>query len=216
MHRVSSENPGEQGAQKSDSILDMPWKACVHVSRLLVLPFARIRFALAGVDWRSGWKVFGLPVIQRHRQSSIVVGDHLDLRSTFRSNPLAPAHPVVISTRGAGASIQIGDDFGMTGGSIVAATRITIGDRVTVGANCVITDTDFHPLDPGVRAATPVFAATAPVEIGDDVFIGMHSLVLKGVTIGARSVIGASSVVTGDVPPDVIAAGNPAQVIRRL
>ena len=158
--------------------------------------------------------MFGLPIIQKHRTSTIDIGSRLTLRSAMRSNPLSPSHPVVISTREAGASIQIGDDFGMTGGSIVAATRITIGDRVMVGANCVITDTDFHPVDPTVRRDTPALAATAPVEIGDEVFIGMNSLMLKGVTIGARSVIGAGSVVASDIPPDAIAAGNPARVIR--
>jgi len=196
--------------------MQAPWKVYNHVGRLLLLPVVRLSFNFAGVAWRSGWRVFGLPIIQRHRSSEISFGSGLTLRSSSRSNPLAPFHPVVISTRGPGASIRIGDRFGMTGGSIVAATRITIGDRVTIGANCVITDTDFHPVDSGVRASSPAFAVTVPVEIGDDVFIGMQSLVLKGVTIGCRSVIGAGSVVTSDIPPDVIAAGNPARVIRPL
>ena len=98
----------------------------------------------------------------------------------------------------------------------MAEEQIIIGDRVTVGANSILVDTDFHPLDALARQNTPWDGGTAPIMIEDDVFIGMGTLVLKGVTIGGRSIIGAGSVVTRDIPPDVIAAGNPATVIRKL
>jgi acetyltransferase-like isoleucine patch superfamily enzyme len=176
----------------------------------------RLQCALAGVKWGSGWRLYGLPIIQKHRQSTLTIGARLNLRSTVRSNPLGPNHPVILSTRRPGASLTIGDDFGMTGGSIVCEERIAIGQRVTVGANTTIVDTDFHPLDPSVRQQNPTDGGTALVIIEDDVFIGMNTLVLKGVTIGHGSVIGAGSVVTRDIPPGVIAAGNPAQVIKPL
>ena len=140
----------------------------------------------------------------------------MNLRSTARSNPLGPNHAVIISTRRPSAVLTIGDDFGMTGGSLVCDERITIGDRVWIGANTVIADTDFHPLDPQRRGENPLAANTAPITIADDVFIGMNTLILKGVTIGARAVVGAGSVVTRDVPPDAIVAGNPARVIGEL
>jgi acetyltransferase-like isoleucine patch superfamily enzyme len=98
----------------------------------------------------------------------------------------------------------------------VAEDRIVIGDRVTVGANSSIVDTDFHPIDAQQRQADPNAGKTAPIVIEDDVFIGMECLILKGAHIGAGSVIGARSVVTGHIPPGVIAAGSPARVIRRL
>lgn len=104
----------------------------------------------------------------------------------------------------------------MTGGTICAEESITIGDHVWVGGNSTITDTDFHPLHLAERLAHPLDGATAPVVIEDGVFIGMQSLILKGVTIGAHSVIGAGSVVVHDIPAGVIAAGNPARVIRPL
>ena len=85
-----------------------------------------------------------------------------------------------------------------------------------MGAHCGIPDTDVHPLDLATRLAGPLDGATAPVVIEDGVFIGMNSLVLKGVTVGAGSVIGAGSVVTRSIPPAVIAAGNPAHPIRPL
>lgn len=193
-----------------------PWKAINELERLLLLPWARLQFAGAGIPWGQGWKLYGLPLLQKHRRSTLIIGARLNLRSTARSNPLGPHRPVILSTRRPEASLTIGDDFGMTGGSIVCEERISIGQRVTVGANCVIIDTDFHPLDPVLRQQQPLAGATAPVVIEDDVFIGMQALILKGVTIGKASVIGAGSVVTRDIPPGVIAAGNPARVLREL
>jgi acetyltransferase-like isoleucine patch superfamily enzyme len=138
------------------------------------------------------------------------------LRSSARSNPLSPNHPVVLATWLPGAVLEVGAQFAMTGGTLCAAERITIGDRVTVGANCTIVDTDFHPPEAAWRRLAPNDAETAPVVIEDDVFIGMNCLILKGVTIGRGSMVGAGSVVTRDAPPGVIIAGNPARVVRAL
>jgi acetyltransferase-like isoleucine patch superfamily enzyme len=104
----------------------------------------------------------------------------------------------------------------MTGGSIVAEQSIQIGHRVTIGANSVICDTDFHPLDAEFRVGNPNRGDAMPIFIADDVFIGMQCLILKGVSIGSRSVIGAGSVVTRSIPPGAIAAGNPARVLRSV
>jgi acetyltransferase-like isoleucine patch superfamily enzyme len=196
--------------------LDTPWKVRLEVRRLLSWPVARLIFALAGVRWGRGWRFYGVPILQKHRRSVIVIGDGLELRSIPHSNALGPSHPVILSTRRPGARLVIGCGFGMTGGTICAEESITIGDDVWVGANSTITDTDFHPLDLEARLARPLDGATAPVVIEDGAFIGMQSLILKGVRIGARSVIGAGSVVTQDIPPGVIAAGNLARVIRPL
>ena len=192
----------------------MPWKARNELRRWLILPI--VWWALRGIDLGAGWRCYGRPIIQRHRDSQLRIGRRMELRSTPESNPLGADHPVIISTRNPGARLIIGDDFGMTGGSLVCGQRMTIGDRVWVGANVIITDTDFHPVDPLSRQSDPLEAATAPVRIADDVFIGMRSLILKGVTIGEGAVVGAGSVVTRDVPARAIAAGNPARVIRQL
>lgn len=198
------------------TVLDSPWKATNEIWRLLLLPIARLHFVWHGVRWRSGWRIFGLPLIQRHRQSQISIGPGMIMRSWTGSNPLAPNHRVVLATRDAGALIEIGANCGLTGTTIVAAERVTLGDNVQVGANCTIVDTDFHPLTPEERDRDFLAGAHCPVIIEDDVFIGMNSLILKGVTIGRRSVIGAGSVVTRDVPPGVIVAGNPAQFVKEL
>jgi acetyltransferase-like isoleucine patch superfamily enzyme len=195
-------------------ILDTPWKARNEIERLLLLPLAWLGCVGAGVGWHNDWKLYGLPILQIHRRSRVQIGARLTLRSARRSNPLGPNHPCILSTRAPGAVLTIGDDFGMTGGSIVCAQRIAIGQRVSVGCNTIIADTDFHPLDAAARQADFLAGASAPIIIEDDVFIGMSALILKGVRLGAGCVIGAGSVVTRDVPAGAIAAGNPAVVIR--
>jgi acetyltransferase-like isoleucine patch superfamily enzyme len=96
---------------------------------------------------------------------------------------------------------------------LAAAESIVLGDRVVCGANVTITDTDWHGVRPEDRRDA---AKSAPVEIGSDVWMGLNALVLKGVRIGRGSVIAAGSVVTRDVPEGVIAAGNPAIVVKDL
>jgi acetyltransferase-like isoleucine patch superfamily enzyme len=194
----------------------MPWKARNEIERLLILPFAWMSAVGAGAEWGAGWKLYGFPIWQIHRRSTLRIGARLSLRSTWRSNPLGPNRPCIISTRSAGATLLIGDDFGMTGGSLVCAERIEIGNRVNVGCNSIIADTDFHPLDPQARQLDINAGATAPVVVEDDVFIGMQCLILKGVRLGAGCVVGAGSVVTRDVPPRAIVAGNPARVVKAL
>lgn len=192
------------------------WKITNELWRWLMLPIVRISFFLYGIPWQGRWRFYGMPIIQKHRQSVMRFGRGMSLRSCVHSNPLGTHHPVILCTWQTGALLEIGDNFSMTGGSIVAALRITIGDNVAVGANSTILDTDFHPIDPAQRRLNPQSAKTAPVVIEDDVFIGMNSLILKGVTIGRGSVVGAGSVVTKDVLAGTIVAGNPARVVGKI
>lgn len=195
-------------------MLDTPWRAQNELRRHLATPLIRARFALHRVHWGKGWRIFGMPVIQRHRGSRIELGDRLELRSWPASNPLTPVHRVVFATRTSHAEIRVGHDCGFTGSTLVAAVRIEIGDRVLVGANSTIVDTDFHPLDPETRRRDINAGRSAPVVIEDDVFIGMSCLILKGVRIGRGSVVGAGTVVTCDVPAGATVVGNPAVLVR--
>ena len=199
-----------------NNILDTPWKIKNGISRLIIFPYIRLLIMYNRISWGNNWRIFGIPIILKHRKSVMRFGSNFCLRSTLRSNPLGSNHPVILCTWQEGAVLEIGDNFGITGGTICVAERITIGNNVNVGANSSIIDTDFHPLDPEMRKQMPQGAATAPIRIEDDVFIGMNCLILKGVTIGRSSVIGAGSVVTRDVPCGVIVAGNPVKVIREL
>lgn len=196
-------------------IRETPWKAWNELWRWFAYPAVRLLFARNGIPWGRGWRFYGLPIIQKHRGSTMSFGPGLQLRSSVRSNPLGPNHPVILATWVPGACLEVGTDFAMTGGVLCAARRIVIGNHVNIGANTTIADTDFHPIAARARRLDEP-GRSAPVVIADDVFIGMNSLVLKGVTVGRGSVIGAGSVVTGDVPPGVVAAGNPAKVVRVL
>jgi acetyltransferase-like isoleucine patch superfamily enzyme len=196
--------------------LDTPWKIRNELGRWLAYPWVRLLFAVNGIPWRRGWHFYGVPIIQKHRRSQITFGAGLQLRSSLRSNPLGSNHPVILATWRAGACLDVGSDFAMTGGVLCSAERITIGNNVGVGANTTIIDTDFHSYNPVERLLSPLVAKTAPVTVEDGAFIGMNCLILKGVTIGQDSIVGAGSVVSRDVPPHVLVAGNPAQVIRVL
>jgi acetyltransferase-like isoleucine patch superfamily enzyme len=102
--------------------------------------------------------------------------------------------------------------------SLVVAELVEIGERCLIAGGVVIRDYDGHPLDAADRRAKCKVRADEirPVHIGDDVWIGAAATVLKGVRIGDRSVIATRSVVTKDVPPDVVVAGNPARIVKRL
>jgi acetyltransferase-like isoleucine patch superfamily enzyme len=110
---------------------------------------------------------------------------------------------------------------------IWSAVRITVGDRVLISHNVNIFDSLTHPVSPVQRHQhyrqiitgghpSQIDLKEAPVRIGNDVWIGCLSIVLKGVTIGEGAIVGAGSVVSIDVPPFTIVAGNPARVVREL
>ncbi len=121
------------------------------------------------------------------------------------------------------ARLVIGDNVGMSGTRMWIHQCVTIGSNVKIGAGVLIMDTDCHEEDYRVRNGSMPSSScdgqsvkSAPVSIEDDVWIGAHCIILKGVTIGARSIIGAGSVVTMDVPADSIAVGSPCRVVRKL
>lgn len=95
---------------------------------------------------------------------------------------------------------------------ISAASEINIHDSVMLASGAYITDADWHEI---YDRGTPI-GNTAPVTLEENVWIGDSAIVCKGVTIGKNSIIGAGSVVVSDIPPDCIAAGNPAKVVKRL
>jgi acetyltransferase-like isoleucine patch superfamily enzyme len=202
--------------QLDKRVLDTPWKIWNELWRWLAYPKVRLIFAWSGIAWGEGWRFYGVPIIQKHRRSRMSFGPGLQLRSSVRSNPGGANHPVMLATLQEKARLEVGANFSMTGGTLGVTESIVIGNNVTVGINTMIIDSDFHPLTPSQRELNPNQGRSAAVLIEDDVFIGLNCLVLKGVTIGRGSVIGAASVVTKDVPAGVIVAGNPARVVREL
>lgn len=186
---------------------------------------ARVSVSWWGIALGPRSQFVGSPSFVRARGSTIQVGSDGRFLSATTSNRHGINRACMITTLRPGAVIRIGDRAGFSGVVICAAERVEIGDRVMLGANVTITDTDSHPIayrmrHPAIFGTPPksveTEVETRPVKIGDDVFVGMHSLILKGVTIGSGSVVGAGSVVAHDLPEHCIAAGNPARVIRML
>lgn len=204
-----------------------------HYSRILLQRvsqewssrIAYLRAAWWGVSMGRGCTFVGGTQFRRTPGSRIEIGEGCRFLSSFASNLHGLNRPCMISTLTPEAEISIGSQSGMSGTVISCALRVTVGKRVLLGANCSITDSNSHEIDFRARRGPPYpddllpdgrMIKNAPVEIGDDVFVGMHSIILKGVTIGQGSVVAAGSVVSKSIPPYCIAGGNPAKPIKPL
>jgi acetyltransferase-like isoleucine patch superfamily enzyme len=161
-------------------------------------------------------RCWGSPRVVMGRDSSITIGDDVWMVSDPRRANIALSTPCKLRTMD-GAAISVGDRVALNGTSITSRARVEIGSGTMIAANVVIVDADFHQhWPPDERNVGPGSDKDAPVVIGRNVWISMGSLILKGVTIGDNSIIGAGSVVTRSIPPNVLAAGVPARVIRSL
>jgi acetyltransferase-like isoleucine patch superfamily enzyme len=139
------------------------------------------------------------------------IGDNVRLsgRSTFTFMRGMPQTP----------SIVIGDAVFIGNGCVLAAGRsVSIGNNCLISGGTRIQDNDGHPLDAERRRTGERISPddAKPVIIEDDVWIGANVIVLKGVRIGKRAVVGAGAVITHDVPADTVVAGNPAAVVKTL
>lgn len=128
----------------------------------------------------------------------------------------------------AGGMIDIGADTYFGDGTLIsAAQEVVIGAGTLLAHGVQVFDNDTHPLDAqqrvrhfrmivGLEPAGPVEVGSAPVRIGQRCWIGMHALIMKGVTLGDETVVAAGSLVVSDFPARVLIGGNPARVIRSL
>lgn len=170
--------------------------------------------------WFKGIKIGRLPEFEgrtrfeRNYNSKIEIGNKCKIVSNLNGNLIGINHRTVIATLRENAIIKIGDNCGISGASICAIGNIQIGNNVLIGANSLITDYDWHNVHPDQRKM--VCNTWKPVIIEDNVWLGINTVVLKGVTIGKNSVIGANSLVNKDIPDNVIAGGNPCKVLKRL
>ena len=169
-----------------------------------VLAVVRARWHLRGAtSVGARTRLRGRPAITA--RGELVVGERVQLVSTVARLELVAE---------GGGRLEIGErslvNFGT---SIVAFERVTIGRRCLIGPHCTIADTGFHHVEVERRLDPP---STAPVTLGDDVWLGAKVVILPGVTIGSGSVVGVGSVVTKDVAERTVVAGNPARPIRAL
>lgn len=179
--------------------------------------FLRIR----KVKFGDAIEVLGFPVILKHPRSEIIIGDRVRLHSDVDAYALAMYSRVKLHTRTEKSRIIIGDDVILNGTAVIAKNNtISIGCGTIIAANCVIADSDWHHVWPPHNRANIYSAGDkireGPVEIGENVWIGMNTIILCRVTIGKNSIISAGSLVTRRVPPNVIAGGVPARVLRKI
>lgn len=185
--------------------------------RKIILLFQKLFFLLLyGKYFNGSVKILGFPIISFSKGSKIKIGKNLVLISAAYFSEPGINHPVIIRTLNKNAEITIGDQVGISGGGICCANKVVIGNNVMFGANAFVTDTDFHPINPVNRRFSKEGTKSLPVLIEDNVFLGMNVLVLKGVRIGKNSIIAAGSIVSTDVPSNVIAGGIPAKLISNL
>lgn len=175
-----------------------------------------LRLKMYGVEHGSHCVIHGKLYISLFPTASVKIGKNLYFSSGWGINALcANKRGVIYATEH--ASIKIGDNVGMSSTVLWAHNKIVIGNYVKIGGNCILIDTDAHNLDFSIRRGQYTdWGESAPIVVEDDAFIGANCIILKGVTIGARSIIAAGSVVTKSIPADCVAGGNPARVIRQL
>lgn len=177
-----------------------------------------LRFKLNGVQFNNDFKASGIPRINVNLKGEFSIGKGFIINSGKHYNVIGRQQPCYFIV-GPGATLTIGDNVGMSSAAIICSNSVTIGNNIKMGGNTVIYDTDFHSLDTKLRTSIPEDKSnvkTQPVIIHDNVFLGAHSTILKGVTIGKNSIIGAGSVIAKDVPENQIWAGNPARFIRNI
>ena len=180
------------------------------IVEMLCSAYMKTSCLLRGVTLGKRTRFLGLAKIKRGNANSIVIGKECTFRSMTTSNLIGINRPCILSSLGVnGSSLTIGEGCGFSGTVVASFLKVTIGDSVRCGANTLITDSDWHLRDG--RVANP-----QAVTIHDNVFLGANATVLKGVTIGENTIVGAGSVVTRDLPANVVAAGNPCKVIRPL
>ena len=163
------------------------------------------------------YRTNGVPYVMVSLGGKLTIGKNFAMNNGIKGNPIG-CYDRCTFWVGKGAVLRIGDNVGMSQAALVAIADIVIGNNVKIGGGTSIFTSDFHALDPKIRASSEdlLHRKCAPVIIEDNAFIGARSMILKGVTIGKNSIVGAGSIVTKSVPENEIWAGNPARFVRKI
>lgn len=177
-----------------------------------------LKCRLLGVKFGRQLEVFGNCIIRKHQQSQIMIGDGVQLISSSWRSSTANCFNCKLRTFYSTAAIILGDCSGMTGSAIIARSKtIRIGAKCMLAPGVTIVDSDFHiAWPPDRRHNTWETDIDKDVTLEENVWVGMNCIILKGVTIGKNSVIAAGSVVVHSIPPNCLAGGNPAKVLRQM
>ncbi len=182
----------------------------------MLADYAYLRYY--GVETKFGYvTLYGFPIIVKCKGSKILLGKGCSIVSKTKYNLAGVFHRSLITTLTPDALIHIGKS-GMSAVVICAANKIIIGDYCALGVNVKIYDTDFHCINPEERKNQKSIneAKSNPVFIHNSVWLGVDTIVLKGVTIGYGSIIGAASVVKRNIPEMEIHSGNPLTFIKHV
>ena len=176
----------------------------------------KILLKLNGVKFGRGLSCYNsVPSLQINRHSGVVViGNNVTFNSYGDHSWNSKCKLIVLPE----ASLIMGDDSGMNGVMVYCSKEIRIGKNVKIGGGTRISDSNHHSIDYKVRRTKydSKHAKSAPIRIGDDVFIGANCYIGKGVSIGDRSIVAAGSVLVKSIPSDEIWGGNPAKFIKKI
>ncbi|SDE76477.1 Hexapeptide repeat of succinyl-transferase [Pricia antarctica] len=155
------------------------------------------------------------PLISVHEKAQLIIGDNVTINSKNIGYHLNMFMPCKLMADRPGAIIEIGANTRIHGSCIHAYTKIKIGKNCLIAANCQIFDGNGHDLSfPNVSNRINTNGDSKEISIQDNVWLGTGVIVLPGITIGRGSVISANSVVHKNVPPMVVAGGNPLRIIK--
>ncbi|MGZ8940727.1 MAG: acyltransferase [Limisphaerales bacterium] len=168
---------------------------------------------LKGVTFQGQSRFLGRPIISVAPNSNMILGDGTGITSSLRANVIGCFQPSVLRTLAAGAELIMERGSGVSGTVLCASKSIRIGEGTIVGSGAMIIDSDFHAFDEQLGWVDAYESTARSIIIGNYVFIGARAIILKGVTIGDKSIVGAGAVVTRDVPTRHMAVGNPARLI---
>lgn len=179
---------------------------------------------LTNVRYGKNLLLKGVPIIFNKNGASLKIGRNVTIKSSFLSNLVGLYSRTIIVTRTKEAEIDIGDNVGISGVTIYARKKITIGENTCIGGNCKILDNDFHPIEAETRnkllrdenGGDSILIPSREIKIGKNCFIGCNTIILKGTALGDGCVVGAGAVVCGKFEDNCVIAGNPARVIKRL
>ena len=196
------------------------YKAANRIIRMIGTFYNRIRTSIEfhgnGVRY-SSYRTNCVPYVMVARGGKMIIGENFAMNNGIKGNPIGCYERCTFFVD-RGCTLKIGQNVGISQAALVAHADITIGDNVKIGGGVCIFSSDFHSLNPQVRASKEDLAQrkVASVTIKDNAFIGAKSIILKGVTIGENVIVGAGSIVTKSIPDNEIWAGNPASFIRKV
>lgn len=183
-----------------------------HARAWCLRPYYRAYAWLKRVDAHPSVVYVGRPLFVCCEEAAIILREDVKLYSTPNTNPVIGRSRLSMYAMCPGARIVLEKNVGASGVCLCAATEVIIGEGTMLGADCIITDTDFHLPEPGWTWNNSFKETSSPVRVGKGCFIGARAIILKGVTLGDGVVVAAGAVVTRNVPTGHLAYGNPAKI----